>query len=68
MNNPIMNFAMNILRNNPNVANNPRNQELLNVLQNGDAQRGKEIAENLCNSYGMSKDDAIKQARNFFGF
>lgn len=67
MNNPLMNFAMKMLHNNPNIASNPRNQELMNALQSGDEAKCKKIAENLCQSYGMSPEDAIKQARQFFG-
>lgn len=46
------NMALNLLAQNPNIANNPNAQEFIQVIQNGDSKRGQEIAENLCRSYG----------------
>nr|DAZ47154.1 MAG TPA: Coenzyme PQQ synthesis protein D [Caudoviricetes sp.] len=62
----IQQFAMNLLQNNPNVAKNPQAQEMLKVIQNGDSQRGQMIAENLCKTYGITKEDALAQAKRFF--
>jgi hypothetical protein len=59
-------FALNLLSQNPNVRANPQMQEMLNVIQSGDSVRGQQIAENLCNTYGVSKENAIANARNFF--
>ena len=59
-------FALNLLSQNPNVRTNPQMQEMLNVIQSGDSVRGQQIAENLCNTYGVSKENAIANARNFF--
>lgn len=60
-------LALNLIGRNPRVANNPQAQQMLQVIQNGDSARGQEIATNLCNTYGISKEDAVKQAKNFFG-
>nr|DAH20411.1 MAG TPA: Coenzyme PQQ synthesis protein D [Bacteriophage sp.] len=62
----IQQFAMNLLQNNPNIAKNPQAQEMLKVIQNGDSQRGQMIAENLCKTYGITKEDALAQAKRFF--
>lgn len=59
-------FAMNLLKNNPNVANNPQAQSFIDVIQRGDSAQGEEIANNLLETYGVSKEDALKQAKNFF--
>lgn len=59
-------FVMNLISQNPAIANNPQAQEYLRVIQSGDAQRGQEIANNLCQSYGVSPQDAVAQARRFF--
>lgn len=59
-------FALNMLRQNPNIANNPNAQEMINVIQNGDSVRGQQIANNLCSTYGMNRDQAISQAMQFF--
>lgn len=60
-------FALNMINGNPNVANNPNAQEFLNVIRNNDDVRGKQIAKNLCDSYGLTTDQAIQQAKRFFG-
>lgn len=67
MNNPIINFAMNMMANNPAIANNPRNKELFEAIQSGDAQRGQQIAQNLCDSYGVTPEQAVEQAKKHFG-
>lgn len=38
-------FAMNLINRNPQVANNPMAQELIGVIQNGSEQQGETIAE-----------------------
>ena len=66
MTNPILNLAMTMISNNPQIANNPQAKSMIEVIQSGDAERGRQIAENLCNTYGVSKEDAVKQAKSFF--
>lgn len=66
MSNPILNLAMTMISNNPQIANNPQAKSMIEVIQSGDAERGQQIAENLCNTYGVSKEDAVKQAKSFF--
>lgn len=64
--NKIEQFALNMLNQNPQMRNNPLAQEFISVLQSGNAQRGEEIANNLCQTYGVNRDQAIQQARNYF--
>ena len=59
-------MALNLLMQNPNVANNPNAQEFIQVIQNGDSVKGEQIAQNLCDTYGMSKEYAIRNAKTFF--
>lgn len=66
--NNFVQFALNKISQNPQIANNPRNQELFQIIQSGDEKRGQEVAENLCKTFGVSKDDALENARIFFGF
>ena len=63
--NPRM-FAMNVLRRSPSIAQNQRNQDLLQVIQSGDDTRGQQIAENLCKTYGVTPQEAVDMAMNFF--
>ena len=63
----IRDIALSIISNNPSFANNPRAQEYISIIKNNDSQRGNEIAQNLCATYGMSVDQAVCQAKQFFG-
>lgn len=63
----IMNFAMGIISQNPQIANNPNAQEMINVIQSGDFKRGQQIAQNLCQSNNITQEEAVKQACSFFG-
>lgn len=57
-----------IVRNNPSISNNPIAMNYINVLQSGDTKKGEQIAQNLLNSYGMTKEQALQQAQQFFHF
>lgn len=61
-----MQFAMQALQQNPNIANNPNAQHMIQVLQNGTDQEREELAKNLCQSYGVTPEQAIQQAKSFF--
>lgn len=65
--NQIANFAINLLQRNPQFSNNPQAQKLMEIIQNGDNQQGEKMAENLCETYGMTKDQALTEAKKFFG-
>lgn len=65
--NPFMNLAMNMIQNNPNVANNPRNKAMIDALRSGDNARGEQIANNLLQTYGVSREEGINQAMQYFG-
>lgn len=67
-----LNALVNLLvKNNPNIANNPQAKEWLEVIKSGDAKRGQQIAENLCRNNGMTKEEgyesAAEWAKQFFG-
>ena len=59
-------FALDLIARNPQVVQNPNAQAMLDVLQRGDAKQGREIASNLCKSYGVTPDQAVAQAKQFF--
>lgn len=66
--NPLLNMLINKAQSNPNIANSPRNKEIMRVLQNGTQEERENMARNLAQSYGCNNvDDAVKQAKNFFG-
>lgn len=66
MNNPLISGMMNKLRNDPQLSKNPLAQNLFTCLQTGDSKKGEKIAMNLCKTYGISPEDACKQAMQFF--
>lgn len=65
-NNMLLNFALNQLQKNPNVANTPLGQQFMQVLQTGDQNAGIQIANNILQSAGVSREQGIQQARSMF--
>ena len=59
-------FAMNLISQNPQIMKNPNAKSMLDVVQNNDQQQGEQIARNLCQSYGITPEQAIQQAKQFF--
>lgn len=60
-------MALALLGRAPQVSQNPNARHMLDVIQSGDSAEGERIARNLCQSYGMTPDQAMEQARRFFG-
>lgn len=46
---------------NPEALNNPRAQELIKIIQSGDKQAGIEAANNILQSYGVSKEEGLRR-------
>ena len=67
MANPFQMIATAIMQRNPNVKNNMQAMEYLNVISSGDSKKGEQIADNLCKTYGMSREEMLQQAKQFFG-
>lgn len=69
MNDPVQalaQMAMNRIASDPRMQNNPQAREFMSIMQSGDVSRGEEMARNLCNSYGISQQQALQQAKSFF--
>lgn len=66
MNNPMLSTIIDRIKANPNIAGNPQALAYIDVLESGDTERGKQLANNLLETYGMTREDALKQAREFF--
>lgn len=62
----MMQFAMQMIQNNPRIKNNPQAMNMIDVIQRGDSAQGQKIAENLCHTYGMTREQATQQAKQFF--
>lgn len=59
-------FAIMLLQKNPKIANSPQGQQFLEILKSGDSERGQQMAQNFCNSYGVTPEEGYNQARKFF--
>lgn len=63
-----MQYIQNAVRQNPGIMNNPQAQNFMSIIQSGDSRRGEEVANNLLATYGITKEQALAQARNVFHF
>lgn len=59
-------IALGLLQQNPQLANSPQGQQFMQILQSGDAKAGEQMAMNICNSYGVTPQQALMSAINFF--
>lgn len=57
------NFIMGMMKNN----NNPMAQNAMKMLQNNDAKGIEQMARNLCQSNGVTPEQAIENAKKMFG-
>lgn len=60
--NPMKQLALNIIQRNKNMQASPMGQQFAQILQSGNDQAGEELAYNTLRSYGLTKEEAIKQA------
>lgn len=63
----IRNFALSLISNDPKFSNNPMAQNYISIIQSNDQQQGSLVAKNLCESFGMTPEQAYIQAKQFFG-
>lgn len=63
----MMQFALGMLKRNPEIRNNPNAKEMIDCIEKNDASRGEQIANNILNSRGVSRNEAMSQAKSFFG-
>ena len=65
----LLTFAQNMIRNNRDkIPNTPWAQSAVNAIMNNDAKSGMGIADNLCNTYGMTREEALKAASQSIKF
>lgn len=67
MNNPFKTITNAILQKAPNIRNNPQAMGYLDVISSGDSKKGAEVADNLCKTYGMTREQMVSEAMKFFG-
>ena len=65
-NNPRMNFVNRLLAGNPQVAKQPDGTQRAVGNSKWRRRDGEQIARNLCESYGITPEEAYAQAMRFF--
>lgn len=63
----MLNFAQRLVQTNQNnLPNAPWKDAAINAIMSGDAQAGQQIANNIMQSMGMTKEQMMEQARKQF--
>ena len=63
----MLNFAQRLVQTNQNnLPNAPWRGAAINAIMSGDAQAGQQIANNIMQSMGMTKEQMMEQARKRF--
>lgn len=62
MNNALQQFALMQAQNNPNISNSPLGQEIMNVIRSGDSKAGETLANNILQSYGLTREQGMECA------
>lgn len=60
-------FAMNLLKKNPDKANTPLGKQLMGILESKNYAAGEELGKNICNTYGVNPEEAYDKGKTFFG-
>ena len=63
MNQNLRNYAQQLIQNNPDLPKTPWTQAGVNAILNNDAKAGEQLANNILNAMGMTKEQAMDIAR-----
>lgn len=61
-------FMSNQVKRNPQIANSDMGQNFLNILQSGDENAGINLANNILQSYNISREEGLGVAMKMFHF
>lgn len=56
-----------LMQQNPDMKNNANAMAMVNAVMNNDEKAGIELANNILNRFGMTKEQGIEMARQKFG-
>lgn len=62
----IMGLVKMYINQHPELMNNPQAKEYLDIILKNDSKRGEEIANNICQTYNVSKEEGINKAMSYF--
>lgn len=58
----LVQLAMMKVQNTPEISNSPMGSEFLQIINSGNAQAGEQMANNILNTLGLNREEAINQA------
>lgn len=64
--NDVLGFAMDLIERNGQIVGNPNARSMIDVIRRNDAARGEQIARNICETYGVTPEEAVRRARGLF--
>lgn len=67
MNRQMLEMMLSRIEASPQYASNPNAKAMVECIRSNDSQRGREIASNLCQTYGITPEQAVQRARGMFG-
>lgn len=56
-----------LMQQNPNMKNNANAMAMVNAVMNNDEKAGVELANNILNRFGMTREQGIEVAKQMFG-
>lgn len=64
----ILGYARNLIQSNPNLRNNPEFAEMIDAIERNDASRGQELAQQILQKNGVTKEQGLSMAFRKFPF
>lgn len=64
----ILGYGRSMIQNNPNLRNNPQFAEMIDAIERGDATKGQELAQQILQTNGVTKEQALSMAFRKFPF
>lgn len=64
--NPMMNIIKNKIMNDPQIKSNPMAQNAMQMIQSGNTQGLKSMAENMCKERGITVEQAKEEVMKLF--
>lgn len=58
-------FVQRMVQMNPQMLNNPQYKHYYDVIMSGDQNAANQLAQNLCNSYGVTPQQGMQQFQQF---
>lgn len=64
----ILGYGRSMIQNNPQLRNNPDFADMIDAIERGDASRGQELAQQILQRNGVTKEQALSMAFQKFPF